>query len=135
MRIYVPVTEATPRFGVYDAIDIVNKVSREKYGGNLVVSSSRQVSDSTVQLLVEVADHGGPGAFLGEVRHHDKGACWHAFQDVLAALYEGYPQARVTTGIARYASQAHFLAVGDTTKPTRTGLCRCQQEVPHEHIA
>jgi hypothetical protein len=125
MRIYVPPSEEHPRIGVYDIIDIVQKVSREKYGGNVVVGGSREIGDHTVQLTIEVADTSAPGAFSSTKRHYDKAACWHAVQDVLEALYGAFPDASVSTGIARYRNADQFHAESEARRPTEPE-CACK---------
>lgn len=114
MRIYVPPTEGRRPFSVEDVRDIVGIVSTEDYDENLMITSAYAAGANNIALTIGVKDADGPGARVVNGRHYSI-ACWHAYQDVLDELYERFPNARVTTGVAKYISAEHFDASYDVT--------------------
>lgn len=122
MRIYVPPPGGDFSFSVADMAALVERVSTEKYGGNVRILSSRQISRTNLRITLTVRNPNGRGARVTPGGFHLQAACWHVYRDVLAALYDAYPDARVNTGTARYISREHFLASGDATGQLPVGL-------------
>lgn len=87
----------------------VNTVSSETYGGNLVVApGARQVSKNVINARVTVRDSYKHGARMSARRRHMRAASWHAYRDVLGYMFAFYPEATVTTEMARYVGREGF---------------------------
>lgn len=115
MRIYVPPTDDQPDFDLSEVAAIVAKVSEESYEGNIKIESSRQISKTSVRVTLTVINPRGKGARRSASDLPLTAACWHVFRDVIKAVYEAHPDARVNTGTARYVSAEHFRVSGDAT--------------------
>lgn len=114
MRIFVPRQEGKDPFTVADVKDIVSTVSREDYDENLMIISVVQAGMNNISLKVSVKDKDKPGArVVNGIRYNV--ACWHVYEDILDELYERFPNARVTTGVAKYLSAEHFDASYEAT--------------------
>lgn len=133
---------------------IVDKVSAEKYAGNIIVHpDAGPIGNVTRHAVKDGHDYvsyangyGFRGRIIGRVtegpgtRNSASGrrgnyACWHAYRDVLRAIFAEYPHAVVTTAMARYAGSAGFEATYPRTADENVGsmfapaympdLCNC----------
>lgn len=81
----------------------VSQVSRQTYGGNVVVHGDSDDLDTAwraCRARLTVRDSHGPGSRISASRRHGPWACWHAYRDVLILVFERYPDAVVTAGVA-----------------------------------
>jgi hypothetical protein len=137
----------------YDIDTVVTEVSRARYDGNVIVKSLSDCSNSkgpratfTLRTLNSAAgargaigNPRGPGSGPTGMRRAI-GACWHAHFDVIEALLERYPNARIMSGfmmrgvVVRYTrdtfrevalTTAHLI-MGNAFEPiTRPQCCEC----------
>ena len=66
-----------------------------------------------------------------------KAACWHAHRDVMLALFDAVPEAKVSTALATYVGRQSFLEQYGATRSTNHGsmmapasygdLCDCEE--------
>lgn len=137
----------------YDIDRVVHEVSHDSYDGNLILKSVSDCSNSrgarstfTLQVL---DSHAGQRGAIGRPSSTGKGpnglarrigACWHAHWDVIAKLFERFPQARLTSGFRlrgvavtytadtfeQVARQTAHLNVGTGWEPvTMPQCCEC----------
>lgn len=110
-----------------------------QYGGNLKPYTLCRVNGKTLTLTLRVKDTSGPGARRA-AKNGGKGrrliaVCWHAHRDVMLAIFNVNPDARITTMLADYRGIDSFLHhhlntasrnVGCMAKPARYAqLCDC----------
>jgi hypothetical protein len=82
--------------------DIVAKVSREAYGCNLIPHPN------AASYRLSVISSREPGARRSHSGRRLAVACWHTWRDVLAELFERYPDATVRTALATYVGRGGF---------------------------
>lgn len=125
---------------------ITRRVSMDKYDGNLYVHADAQDDNGKrrgrCHGRLTVIDSHGPGARRSASGRHGPWACWHAYRDVLHALFIAVPDALVVTGLARYNGRAGFFAHYPATAETNIGsmvypaympdLCRCDDEADYD---
>ncbi|WP_181785673.1 hypothetical protein [Streptomyces phytophilus] len=92
-----------------DFYDITARVSRERYGGNVIVhDGARWSGRNRITARLSVADSRSAGARTSARGRHGRWACWHAHRDVLRAVFQHRPDARVTTMLAAYRGLDDF---------------------------
>ena len=87
---------------------IVAYVSKGDYDGNIVVERHAHENGSRLAARLWAADGRGPGARVSWTGRHAHAACWHAYRDVLAELFERFPRATVRTAMAVYRGRDGF---------------------------
>lgn len=98
---------------------LVKRVSVEQYHGNLHAEIVRVYSPNRFRARVMVhesgarASYGPTGRSAPGARRSASGrrlavACWHAYRDALAAVFEQNPNARVQTAMAKYVHKDGF---------------------------
>jgi hypothetical protein len=118
---------------------ITEKVSAQSYGGNVIVHrDARDLATRNGGFAgrITVADSSGPGARRSWSGRRMPAACWHAFRDVLAEIFEQYPDARARTAMANYIGRDGFHAtypqtadknIGSQVRPAyMPDLCDCE---------
>ena len=119
-------------------VNVVTKVSWQRYGGNVSTIDMRPASGRSCRGRVNVKSSSGLGARRSWSGRRGPWACWHVFRDVIAEVFEQYPDARVSTGMARYtrANWAHTYPqtgdrnIGSMVNPvTMPELCDCSDEI------
>lgn len=121
----------------------VQAVSAANYGGNVVVHwnwhDRTTNKDGTLQCTARLAvtDSHGQGSRTSWNGRHGPYACWHAYRDVLAAVFFRYPRAVIVTQFTTYRGMEGFLAaypetahqvVGSVMNPvTMPELCECSR--------
>jgi hypothetical protein len=121
--------------------EIVSEVSRNSYGGNVVTVGDEYQNGSRVcRARVKVNDSRGPGARRSWSGRRMPVACWHVYRDVLAELFERYPNAKVRTALAVYDGKHGFYSnypatgdinIGSMVQPTTMPeLCQCDGNTP-----
>jgi hypothetical protein len=90
--------------------EIVEQVSEQRYGGNVTVQKdAHPLSGNRFQGRLWVLDSRGPGARRSWTGQRLRAACWHAYRDVLLAMFREYPEAIARTGLATYRGLDGFL--------------------------
>lgn len=117
---------------------IVAKVSWQCYDGNVSTVDLHMVGHRSCRGRVNVKSSSGLGARRSWSGRRGPWACWHVFRDVIAETFEQYPDARVTTGLARY-TRANWAStypatgernIGSMVNPvTMPELCDCSDEI------
>lgn len=120
-----------------DLGEVVTTVSAARYGGNIVLKSSRNRHNSKglrSSFTLRAVDSRGAGAGRSWRGRRQPTACWHAHWHVLDALFRRWPAAEVRTMYATYtASTFHeragataFLNRGSLLEPARASeMCDC----------
>jgi hypothetical protein len=114
---------------------IVAYVSKGDYDGNLVVERHAHGHAQRLAARLWATDGYGPGARTSWTGRHAHAACWHAYRDVLAELFERFPKATVRTALAVYRGREGFeqhypatayVNVGSQMQPVHMPeLCEC----------
>ena len=90
--------------------EITDRVSADKYDGNVVVHhDAHPLSGNRFQGRLWVQSSRGPGARRSWSGRRMPAACWHAYRDVLMAVFSEYPDAIARTGLATYRGLEGFL--------------------------
>lgn len=121
--------------------EITDRVSAEKYSGNVIVhQDAHPLSGNRFQGRLWVQSSRGPGARTSWSGRRTPAACWHAYRDVLMAVFQEYPDARVRTGLANYRGRDGFLRdypatgernIGSRLQPAyMPDLCECNDNGP-----
>lgn len=100
---------------------IIDKVSRETTGGNLLHESrfERMGRDRSIviRFTLQVADSFGKGARTAASGRHMPKASWQAHRDVMRAIFASDPDATLQTALATYKGrddfERRFEATGD----------------------
>ena len=88
---------------------IVKEISDACYGGNVIVhQDAHSLSPTRFVARLRVKDSHGPGARMSWSGRHIPATCWHAYRDVLEAMFLAYPNARAVTMMATYKGLAGF---------------------------
>lgn len=113
---------------------LAERVSEEQYDGNLTVESE-PTRGRTVRVKLGTADSYAHGSRRSWSGRHGRWACWHAFRDVLTAIFNADPDATVRTSMTTYRGARGFLAnypgtadqnVGSLMQPAyMPELCDC----------
>jgi hypothetical protein len=79
------------------------------------------------------SETGAPGSRRSSSGRRGPWACWHAFRDVLQAVFDKYPDATVRTALATYRGAEGFARTFPGTADTPAGcgfttseLCDCE---------
>lgn len=128
------------------ALEVALDMANNRYDGNLIFNATgsnyhrgeiRPRGGTVLAFSISVASSRGPGhrVTAGNGRRL-RAACWHAWRDFLAALFELNPQCTVRTSLATYRGrdgfQRDFPATfhhnhGSLLKPHEYGtLCECR---------
>lgn len=88
---------------------IVAVVSDREYDGNVIVHpDSHKVSNNRIRARLTVKSSYEHGARMSWSGRHIRAASWHAYRDVLAELFDRYPDAIVRTAMATYKGAEGF---------------------------
>lgn len=141
-------------FTIDDFTACAIRVSREKYGRNVIVSKDsgdrEYVRVPQCNARLAVVDSHGPGSRTAALAHprtgnrrHGPWACWHAYRDVLAEVFARYPHAVITAGHAWRVTYRYIdgfnaaypatgrINVGSAFEPiTMPELCGCTADGP-----
>lgn len=89
--------------------EIVAEISTVCYDGNVIVEQEAHAhSDNRFTARLRTKSSRGSGARLSWSGRHIPAACWHAYRDVLEAVFEEYPDARIRTAMATYKGRQGF---------------------------
>lgn len=116
--------------------EIVNRVSEEIFDGNVIVeSNAHDAGNNRCVARIRVIDSSGTGSRRAAKGRRMPAACWHAYRDVIHAVLESYPDAKVDTGMEKYHGMAEFLRLYPGTANKNIGseyypaympdLCEC----------
>jgi hypothetical protein len=68
-----------------------------------------------VQFTMRVRNSHGKGARLGHTGRHIVAACWHGHRDLMRAIFEKHPNARLVSAQAVYNGKSDFLNKFEST--------------------
>lgn len=92
-----------------EVVRIVEKVSADRYDGNIVVhADAKPLGNSGFRGRIIGQTSNGPGTRRSWSGRRGPYACWHAYRDVLREIFKEYPNATVRTSMARYDGAAGF---------------------------
>jgi hypothetical protein len=129
----------------YDTVvAIVERVSAERYGGNVRVhqdarpiGSKRDGSRYGFTGRIDVKSSRESGARRSWSGRRMPAACWHAHRDVLSAIFAEYPDATIKTAMATYRGAEGFedrypgtadRNIGSVVEPAyMPDLCDCDE--------
>jgi hypothetical protein len=97
---------------------IVRRVSATKYDGNLIVHPQ------AASYRLSVRSSRERGARRSHSGRRMAVACWHAWRDVLAELFNQFPDATVRTALATYKGRGGFEDWFELTGATNIGSIR-----------
>ena len=97
---------------------VVRHVSGNCYGNNVTFERSpEQITKNCVRFTLRTHDSKKAGSRRSQSGRHMAKACWHVHRDVLGALFDLEPDARIVTARADYRGKtsfaANFAATGD----------------------
>lgn len=115
---------------------IVNEISTVCYDGNVIVhQDAHALSDNRFVARLRVKDSRGSGARTSWSGRHTPSTCWHAYRDVMEAMFVAYPNARARTLLATYRGLDGFRETYPATAYVNIGsqfqpaympeLCEC----------
>jgi hypothetical protein len=105
--------------------EVIETVSTRDYHGNLRANRLDDASNSRTvwtEFTIRCVSSKGSGhkvslsamPFNGKERHLTA-ACWHAHRDVMKELFARYPNAKLSSAMAKYDGRADFLANFEAT--------------------
>jgi len=92
---------------------IVQSVSKEAYGGNIVFNKLEVSNCVTFTLRVVCSKK--VGASISPSGRRSTSLCWHGHRDVMWELFHRFPEARLKSWDADYHGVAEFLLTHATT--------------------
>lgn len=105
--------------------EIIETVSKRDYDGNLIPNRLDDASNSRTvwtefTIRCRSSRDAGHKVSLSSMPFNGKerrltAACWHAHRDVMQELFERYPDAKLTSGFAKYNGREDFLATVEST--------------------
>lgn len=100
MKIWnVPIEEVTR---------IVTEVSDNQYNGNIRFKRTPERKGRAVTFTLTVADSRGKGSRVGWSGRRVCACCWHGHRDIMQALFDAYPDARLQSAQADYRGKEDF---------------------------
>ena len=115
----------------------VQRVSKERYGGNLRFKREPEKDGRSVSFTLTVKDSRAKGARRSNTGRRIAAACWHCNRDVMLTIFTGNPDARVKTAIADYKGFGDFVDKYPATGRTNVGsqadpmdfedACNCEE--------
>lgn len=126
-----------------ETLDAAVARANETYGGNVKVHGDTHThngprSTTTVGRL-SVSDSRGPGARRTWSGRRGPYVCWHAYRDVLRAIFALEPSAVIVTTMARYEGSEGFERTYPATADKNIGsmvrpaymveMCECSDEI------
>lgn len=101
-------------------IQAIDKVSAERYGGNLKINHDAAIRGSAkrpcVQFRLQVKNSRLKGARRSGSGRRTVSACWHCHRDVMKELFAVNPDCKIVTALATYE---HALDFQDKYQGTR----------------
>ena len=105
-----------------DAVErIVYKVSATQYYGNIRFKREPEPKGKAVTFTLTVADSRGLGSRIGQTGRRICACCWHGHRDIMQALFDAYPDARLQSAHADYHGKDDFEDKFDWTGATNIG--------------
>jgi hypothetical protein len=129
--------------GLDDFTQITRQIS-QLYDGNLTVCQNAHelpyARRPQCVARLAVVKSTGPGARRSSTGRRMPCACWHAYRDVLSAVFDAFPDAVIRTSMAVYRGHAGFTEtypetayqnIGSELYPvTMPQLCECDDRTP-----
>jgi hypothetical protein len=88
--------------------EITDRVSKDQYDGNVIVQAAHATGPRRFTGRLAVTWSRGPGARRSWTGRHIPAACAHAYRDVLAAVFDAYPDATMRTPMGVYRGRQGF---------------------------
>lgn len=88
---------------------IIQEVSKESYGGNVILKDWSIISAHKVRFTLRTKNSRAFGSRTSWNGKHTPAASWEAFRDVLALIFARFPNARIQTSLAIYKGKEGFL--------------------------
>ena len=106
-----------------DIRDVVAKLNASDYDGNVVIERLETLNrkDSRHALKLGTADSRKHGSRRAGSGRHGKWLCWHGFRDVVRAIMDVNPDAKVRSAAAVYDGSVGFERVYPSTAETNVG--------------
>ncbi len=108
----VPVEEVTR---------IVTKVSKDLFDGNIEFKRAPEKDGRAVRFTLTVADSRAKGGRIGHSGRRVCACCWHGHRDIMSAIFDNYPDARLKSGHADYHGRNGFEDSFESTGYTNIG--------------
>jgi hypothetical protein len=120
--------------------EVVDRISRETYDGNVIVeSNAHDAGNNRCVARIKVKDSSGTGSRRAVSGRRMAAACWHAYRDVIHAVLEAYPNAKIDTGMEKYHGMSEFLRLYPDTANKNIGnmyqsifmpdMCECGDSI------
>lgn len=119
-----------------DLIRIVDNVSQEKYQGNVIFNRTPEQNGRSLVFTLRCNDSKGPGHRIGRSGRRMVSACWHVHRDVMQAIFDVFPNARIKSSVADYRGtddfersfpDTYYKNIGSQIEPTYFGdACDCE---------
>jgi hypothetical protein len=100
---------------------VVQAVSAEKYGGNLIFKRLPETDGRAVRFTLTVRKAADPGGRRSNTGRKVCAACWHCHRDVMEAILTIVPNARIKTAQADYRGREDFDEKFEDTGDTNCG--------------
>lgn len=100
---------------------IVTEVSDNHYNGNIRFKRAPERKGRAVAFTLTVADSRAKGGRIGHTGRRVCACCWHGHRDIMQALFEAYPDARLQSAIADYHGKDDFEASFEDTGDANIG--------------
>lgn len=120
---------------------IVVRVSQDRYAGNVIFNRDPEPRGRAVCFTLRTKSAFGPGARRASRGRHLVSACWHVHLDVMQAIFNHTPEARLKTALADYRGAADFDAKFRATansdrwgSVSATDLCSCPPDKPTDDL-
>lgn len=120
--------------------EVVERISRETYEGNVIIhQDAHDAGNGKCVARIRVKDSSGTGSRRSASQRRMPSACWHAYRDVIHAVLDSYPDAKIDTGMEKYHGMSEFLRLYPGTADQNVGsaerpaylpdLCECGNDI------
>lgn len=88
--------------------EIVAEVAVNYYEDNITFKRLEQITKNCIIFTLTVEDTKRPGYRRGPSGRKVAAACWHAHRDIMQAIFDQFPHARLISTMARYNGAGDF---------------------------
>jgi len=104
-----------------ELVRIVTEVSDNQYGGNIRFKRAPERKGRAVAFTLTVANSRAKGGRIGHSGRRVCACCWHGHRDIMQALFDAYPDARLQSAQADYRGKDDFEDSFEATGYTNIG--------------